>query len=779
MTKVTLVGVRHHSPACALLVRHVVERESPRFVLVEGPCDMNDRMGELALPHELPVALYTWRQDESSPVVRGTWTPFCAYSPEWVALAAARARGATPLFVDLPAWHDAFEGEDNRYSDRRARTSEALAKLADRLGLEGTDPLWDHLFEAPRPLDDLARHLARYFEELRGDEDAGPRDGPRELHMARWIAWAKARCDREPGGGGVVVVCGGWHAPALARAWPPLVEAAGEAPPEVPDAPPATTRTGSYLVPFSFKRLDAFAGYASGMPSPAFYQAVWDEGPSAGADAMMNAAIRHLRARGQRVSVADAIAARTLAEGLRMLRGHEALLRTDVLDGLAGALVKDALDAPLPWTRRGDLRVRTDPMLVELVAAFSGDRTGALAEGTPRPPLSTHVERELQRVGVPLAPEPRQVRADLATDEGRARSQVLHRLAALDIPGIELTRAASFARGKTRLDEEWRVGRGLETDAALIVAARHGATLEAAAAGSLEERCAAAGDLPALADVLVRAAWAGLDVLTTRWLALVLDRVASEASLAALGAALGLVLRLHGGQLTLGHAVAASWGRIVEACFERGLWLFESTTGEAAPYDAREVAAVAALRDAAALASEQGDDAGAPTLDVARALAVCGRRTRDATAPPALRGAALGFTCSIRGADGDRDDPAAHVASVARAATFGDFLAGLFALAREEVTRSPDLLAAIDAGVTSFGPEDFYIALPSLRLAFSFFPPRERRDIAVALVADQDGVDASTLVARRVDPEAAASGFRREATAAATAHRFGLEDEPS
>ena len=48
---VHVVGVRHHSPVCAGLVQRVLEAVQPRWVLVEGPSDMNGRLGELALDH--------------------------------------------------------------------------------------------------------------------------------------------------------------------------------------------------------------------------------------------------------------------------------------------------------------------------------------------------------------------------------------------------------------------------------------------------------------------------------------------------------------------------------------------------------------------------------------------------------------------------------------------------------------------------------------------------------------------------------------------------------
>jgi hypothetical protein len=80
MGAVHVVGVRHHSPACAGLVRAVIEEVRPRHVLIEGPADMNDRLGELALPHALPIAIFTFFRDEER--AHASWTPFCEHSPE-------------------------------------------------------------------------------------------------------------------------------------------------------------------------------------------------------------------------------------------------------------------------------------------------------------------------------------------------------------------------------------------------------------------------------------------------------------------------------------------------------------------------------------------------------------------------------------------------------------------------------------------------------------------------------------------------------------------------
>ncbi|MFD8011411.1 DUF5682 family protein, partial [Streptomyces sp. NPDC059762] len=388
---VTYLGVRHHSPACARLVARTVERLRPAYVLVEGPSDLDGRLDELLLGHELPVAVFShYRDDERAAT---SWTPLCAYSPEWIALTAGRAAGAEVRLIDLPAWHPAFAGRANRYADAEVRYAEATARLRHRFAVDSTDALWDRMIEADPDAPDLAERLDTYFDAVRGDTEADPSDRARETYMARWIRAARAAAGDRP----VLVVTGGFHRPAL-RA---LAEAdAGGAAewPEVP-APPGTALSGSFLVPYSFRQLDSFAGYESGMPSPAYHQWLWEDGPEAAGRRLVRTVADRLRDRGHPVSTASLVAARASAAALAALRGHPLPGRLDLLDALAGALVTEALDEPLPWTRRGPLTPGTHPAVVEMVAACAGDRVGRLHPDTPAPPHVHHLAPRLTALG--------------------------------------------------------------------------------------------------------------------------------------------------------------------------------------------------------------------------------------------------------------------------------------------------------------------------------------------------------------------------------------------
>src|SRR5437870_61527 len=90
--RVFFFPVRHHSPACARPGggtaarsgagprggaggRRLARELQPAAILVEGPSDFNARLGELALPHRLPIAIYSGRMDHAgAPSIRSAST---------------------------------------------------------------------------------------------------------------------------------------------------------------------------------------------------------------------------------------------------------------------------------------------------------------------------------------------------------------------------------------------------------------------------------------------------------------------------------------------------------------------------------------------------------------------------------------------------------------------------------------------------------------------------------------------------------------------------------
>ncbi|NUW42550.1 DUF5682 family protein [Nonomuraea rhodomycinica] len=742
---VTFLGVRHHSPACARLVADTIRSERPAYVLVEGPAEMNPRMDELLLGHELPIAVHTGYRDAERR--HSSWTPLCDYSPEWIALTAGRDVGAELRFIDLPGWHPALAEVRNRYADAEARHGEVTARLCRAFAVDNVDALWDHLFEV-EPADGLAERLATYFDLVRGDTEAGPEDAAREAYMAQWIRAAAADAGDRP----VVVVTGGFHRPALMR----LAEHGDRSWPE-PPRPPADAVVGSYLVPYSFRRLDAFDGYQAGMPSPGYYQDLWESGPAEAARRLTEAVTARLRARRQPVSTADLIAARATADGIASMRGHPLPARVDVLDGLASALVSEAIEVPLPWASRGPLGAGTHPVVVEMIAALSGERVGRLHPSTPLPPL---VHAVLAVLG-----GPGEERLDLGEEDGRERSRLLHRLRVLGIPGVTRTSGPGPAGGG-ELVERWTLTDSDDRLPALIEAGGYGVDPQEAAAAVLAGRITGA-DLDRLAEILFDAALCGIGELTGKVLDDLARAVGAAADLGSLGRTLAVALAMWRHDDLFGTGGGTTSGTVVRAAARRALWLAEGVRGGPAPADPRRIGAMTAVRDALRHA---GPSLG---LDTDAALGVADRLAACQEAPPDLRGAALGLGWSLRGTAAA--DPARAVRGAFVPAWAGDWLAGLFALAREEVLHAAGMLELLDELVGGMTEHDFLVALPALRQAFGFFPPRERHLIATRLVERRAG-GASGWDLMRLDaaPELVAAGMALDERVEAALRREGL-----
>ncbi|MEU9319296.1 DUF5682 family protein [Streptomyces sp. NPDC048295] len=774
------LGVRHHSPACARLVERTIGELRPAQVLIEGPAEMNGRLDELLLGHELPVAVFSHYRDGERAAT--SWAPLCDYSPEWVALRAGRAAGAEVRFIDLPAWHPAFAERTNRYADAEARHAQATERLCRHFAVDSSDVLWDRLFEV-EPEEGLAERLDAYFALVRGDAEADAGDRARETYMAAWVRAAVDAAGNRP----VLVVTGGFHQPAL-RALAGSGEPGGDGWdrgedgwPSVPAAPD-DAMAGSFLVPYSFRQLDAFAGYQSGMPSPGYYQRVWEEGPEAAADGLLRVVVERLRARKFPVSTADLIAARSLAQGLTALRGHPRPARIDVLDGLAGALITDDLDRPLPWTGRDTVTAGTHPVVVEMVAACGGDRTGRLHPGTPAPPLVHDVAAQLAGLALDGGPEAT-YRLDLTDAAGLERSRTLHRLRVLGIPGH--VRTSGPAHGADPVFTElWEARPVVGREAALVEAGAYGATLAEAAAVALTGRTrAGSAEAGHLAQALFDAVLCGADGLSDQLLGELACRVRELPMPGPLGEVLATALGLWRHDRVYGMAHGPLLGTVIDGATERLLWLLEGARGSSG-VDFSRLRAVVAVRDAVLHAPELLSSTRETTAGIAWRIA------GDPEAPIDLRGAAFGLHRSLGQVPGAAGDPAEAVRTVARAGTdaLGDWLAGLFALARDEVTGAvgsddgegaESLIDVLDGLVCALPDDAFLSGLPALRQAFAFFPPRERDRIAGRLL-ERRGVRGSSrsLLRTTADPLLIARARALEESVSRLLVRYELEATP-
>ena len=123
--------VRHHSPAIAAQIAHCIRERRPKVVFIEGPSEAQDMIGYLLDPKTRPpVAIYSSFRDDaavgrasssptSSPPRYSAWYPLVSYSPELVAMQAAKQVGARPSSSTFPITPSSARSRWRRRTPRR------------------------------------------------------------------------------------------------------------------------------------------------------------------------------------------------------------------------------------------------------------------------------------------------------------------------------------------------------------------------------------------------------------------------------------------------------------------------------------------------------------------------------------------------------------------------------------------------------------------------------------------------------------------------------------
>jgi hypothetical protein len=274
-----------------------------------------------------------------------------------------------------------------------------------------------------------------------------------------------------------------------------------------------------------------------------------------------------------------------------------------------------------------------------------------------------------------------------------------------------------------------------------------------------------------LAGVLFDAALSGTTDVSDQALSDIEATVAAAADLGALGRMLAVVLTMWRHDRILGTARSATLGVVIVASVRRVLWLAEGVHGRSAAADPGRIGALAACRDALRYTRSVLD------LDLAAALEVAARISADEEAPPDLRGAAFGLRWALQSAQHPTDDldPVRAVRGAFQPQSAGDWLAGLFALAREEVLHTAAVIGLLDELLSGMASDDFLIAVPALRQAFEFFPPREREIVASRLLERRGLVGTGRGLLRGVaDPQVVAAGMLLDDRVDTVLRRAGL-----
>ncbi|MFI7004840.1 DUF5682 family protein [Nocardia sp. NPDC050175] len=753
-------GIRHHGPGSARSLRLALEAFQPDTILIEGPADADPLVGYVAAEGMTPpVALLAYVPD--APAKAAFW-PYAVFSPEWQALDYAAEYGVPVRFCDLPAtmvlaaeeepgdrfdpltelaaaggyddaerWWDAVveSAPDATAFDAITEAMGALRESAeqDAIELEPIDAMLDEqgaVVEHEADEHDSPAHEATI--DLRPDDDAGVtgtnsvaeatsdvialepiRLEPVRIdaHTLRREAYMRQTMRKALKDGAVrlAVVCGAWHAPALAGKLGPAA-----ADTRLLKGLPKTKATLTW-VPWTHSRLSTISGYGAGITSPGWYHHLFTETERPIVRWLTKVA-GVLRAHDLPVSSAHIIEAVRLADALAAMRDRP-------LAGLSE--VTEATRAVMCAGDETMLRLVVNELVI-------GEALGTVPEGTPTVPLDADLRARIRTLRMKQEALSRVLDLDLRKEREVERSRLLHRLRVLDIPWGTLT--TSEVRGTGTFRETWTLEWRPEYAISIIEASRWGTTIRTAAEAKILDTASredsTVGDLSAALEVALLADLGGAtDGLITR----LESAAALDHDITHLLAALpGLIRTLRYGDVrgtdtkALAHVAD---GLLVRVC--AGL------PGAVTGLDTGAATELRGMLDAAHTAIHTRDDGWA----TGEWLGALGKLADRDDVHGALVGRAVRLLCDagiIDEIDSARRLSAALSVgntAAAKAAWVDGFLGGRGLL----LVHDRELLRLIDDWLRALREDQFVETLPLLRRTFGAFESGERRAIGQAV----------------------------------------------
>jgi hypothetical protein len=736
--------VRHHSPAIAAQIADCIRQRRPKVVFIEGPYEAQEMIEFLVdAKTRPPVAIYSSFRDDAAaaaapdglfatPPRYSCWYPLVSYSPELIAMQAARSVGAKVVFMDLP--HYAIERPEpvaaagsappagqpapkTAPARRRrdlyeiAETSQFYRLLTKAAGYRSWDETWDALFETPRAErghEGLRREVAIFCAALRATVDPASlvADGTLARERFMWKTIRETLAESKIAAQDAMVVCGGFHV-FLDRNDP-------EPHPPIPAGTLSVT-----VAPYSYFRISELSGYAAGNRAPRYYEMCFDSQSAAGDQTQVVIdyvidVVKEARKRGERLSPADAISATQHALLLARLRGRRAPVLDDVVDALITCCCKGN-----PQTEGAHLHEAIDEVNI-------GTRLGRVTDRIGRLPIVNDFYEQLDRLALDEVVAREKVCSytlDKRQPQDLARSAFLHRLVflGLEIGGLE-REAAPF--GQSVFKEHWRLKWSPKLEAVLIERNLHGDTVESAATTLLGEGLGArAHEAGPACRGLVQAVDMDLPRLVAQAEQMTGHAIDHDDRFFSLADALTSLMLLER------YAVYRGMDRqrldeLMTRCFDRACFALPDAASVPAEEWENVINGLLALAEPVMQRTDL--DAELFAAHVQRAAAV--------STMPLLRGAFLGVLTELR-----RMKPeglAAELSAYARGpveqqVAAGDFLQGVLRVSKTAILLgATSLVAAVDELLRVAEGDTFLCIVPRLRAAFETLHQRQRDSLA-------------------------------------------------
>ncbi len=275
-------------------------------------------------------------------------------------------------------------------------------------------------------------------------------------------------------------------------------------------------------------------------------------------------------------------------------------------------------------------------------------------------------------------------------------------------------------------EERWKLTRPLSQHAALIEAACFGATLQEAARHKLEADMLDAGGISIITACLSQAALAGLASFSQQLLEQLTLLIAQENQFAEMGQALEVLYALWRLDEISGMQGAQILQTTLCAAIDRTLWLCESNDR---PDEKEFHTHLHSWQALCHILRDLHSGVNLPGVSLSAAVALLERHSQAIHVLTLDRGATLGALMRLEHPNASAEAALTMLAQLSPTQS-GEALHGLLALARHQLACQPVFIAGFSSHLNQLSDADFINALPDLRAAMAWLPPRERGTLA-------------------------------------------------
>ena len=309
MAEIKLFGIRHHGAGSCRNLVAALQFFKPDILLVECPADAESCFNYIALDLVTPpVAIMIYNPKNLN---QYAYYPFTVFSPEWQAFLYAIKNTIPIRFFDLPQ-NQSFLISDRSTTTKKEKgfTHDPFGFMAEIAGFDDPERWWEEYIEQQKEAPEIFETILELMVELRKSDLTDKKSNlVREAFMRQQM-----RLAQKDGFKKIAVVCGAWHTPALIDLKNPNATQDSQ----ILRGLKKTTATYTW-VPWSYSRIARHTGYASGVISPYWYEALFTDQATAVAR-WMSRASGILQQLGHQVSPAQTIDSTQLATSLAYLR---------------------------------------------------------------------------------------------------------------------------------------------------------------------------------------------------------------------------------------------------------------------------------------------------------------------------------------------------------------------------------------------------------------------------------------------------------------------------